>query len=146
MTQGRLPIGFILCRLEDPKAQQHVLDLTLTAQEGPRWARVIQRDPSAGPGIGTHHEIPIAANPGDRVLVKQYCAHDVELVLPDTPEEMVCAFCNALQADPDVPPACLRRPDVVQGHLPHEFALRATPEPLLIVNLADILYVEAGPA
>ena len=146
--QGRLPVGFVLCRLEDPKAQQHVLDLTLTAQEGPRWARAIKVSPQKvhpveeHPGIIVEAADPIYVEIGDRVLVKQYTGYDVQLVLPDTPETMRCGLCNAAQDDPECPPACLRNPDVREGYRPHQFVPRATPEALLIVSLADVLYCE----
>ena len=131
---GRLPVNHILVRLEDPTAQKHALDLTLTAQEGPRWAFVLQAGDLENP--------PIVANPGDRVSVKQYTGYDVNLVLPDTPQTMRCERCNAAQDDPDGPPACLRNPSVLEGYGPHEFVPKATPEALLIVDLRDVLYCE----
>ena len=134
--QGRLPLGYVLCRLEDPKAQQHVLDLTLTATEGPRWAKVLQATSEF------LVDAPIRANIGDRVLVKQYTGYDVRLVLPDTPQTMRCGLCNALQDDPETPPACLRNPDVLDGYGHHLFVPKATPEPLMIVDLRDVLYCE----
>ena len=147
-TSGRLPIGFILVRLEDPKSQQHALDLTLTAQEGPRWAKAIKVAPQnvypieEAPGIVVEAADPIYVERGDRVLVKQHTGYDVQLVLPDTPETMRCDLCGAPQDDPETPPACLRNPDVREGYGPHLFVPKATPEALLIVNLADLLYCE----
>ena len=129
---GRLPVGYVLARAES--REQHALDLTLTAQEGPRWSRVLQ---------GGIAQVPhIDVRPGDRILVKPYCAHDVQLVLPDTPQEMRCELCHAREADPDAPPACVRNPEPGGAWGPHQFAPKATPEALLIVNLADVLYCE----
>ncbi len=144
---GRLPVGFVLARLEDPKAQQHALDLTLTATEGPRWATVVQAGlqqdhPEYVSGRVTKVSNPIYAAVGDRILVKQYTGYDVELVLPDTPETMRCELCNAAQDDPEAPQVCIKAPNPLGGYGPHTFVPKATPEPLLIVNLEDVLYVE----
>ena len=141
---GRLPVGHVLARLEQPKG--HYLDLSQTAQEGPKWMKVLQTarliamtGEDCGPAtLGQ----AVMVNVGDRILVKPYCAHDAKLVLPDTPEVSVCELCNASQDDPECPPACLRNPDVREGYGPHQFVPKATPEALLIVNLADVLYCE----
>lgn len=130
---GRLPIGYVLVRAEDPR--KHALDLSLTAEEGPKWSRVLQVNPAQAIG-------ELVRSVGDRILVKPYCAHDVKLVLPDTPEVSVCELCNAPESDPDTPPSCLRNPSVLEGHGPHQFVPKATPEALLIVDLRDVLYCE----
>ena len=136
---GRLPLGYVLVRIEDSKAQ-HALDLTLTATEGPRWGKVIQAGQASM--LVMDIRLPIIAQPGDRVLVKQYTGYDVQLVLPDTPQTMRCERCNALQDDAETPPLCLRNPTPGEAYGPHEFVAKASPEPLLIVNLADVLYCE----
>lgn len=134
---GRLPVGYVLARAES-REQHAALDLTLTAEAGPKWAKVLQTH--IGDGLAGLN--PVEVNVGDRILVKPYCAHDVELVLPDTPQEMRCERCNAREADPDAPPACIRNPEPGGAWGPHQYAPKATPEALLIVNLADVLYCE----